>query len=158
GRKRESGIHPPQSLGERPCEWRNQGIRRADHGAVLVQREFREANTIMTREMKTPDGRIVRLRPIRLHRLNHTHGAPAAPVASSPLPAAQGSGARPSDLQSIRSGQAYRVSSSPDQSLVTPQLANELSQLLERFAQENGFNAEQPLIVAFGRGTLGLHR
>jgi hypothetical protein len=30
--------------------------------------------------------------------------------------------------------------------------------VLEQFAQANGFSAEQPLSIAFGRGTLGLHR
>ena len=39
-----------------------------------------------------------------------------------------------------------------------PTARKQLSQILERFAQANGFSAERPLDVAFGRGTLGLHR
>jgi hypothetical protein len=61
-------------------------------------------------------------------------------------------------LQPIPSGQAYRVTSPPEHSLVTPPLASALHQVFERFAQANGFSAEQPLSVSFGRGTLGLHR
>jgi hypothetical protein len=60
--------------------------------------------------------------------------------------------------QPIPSGQAYRVTSPPEHSLVTPPLASALHQVFEQFAQANGFNAEQPLRVSFGRGTLGLHR
>jgi hypothetical protein len=61
-------------------------------------------------------------------------------------------------LQPIPSGQTYRVTSPPEHSLVTPPLAGELHQVFEQFAQANGFSAEQPLSVSFGRGTLGLHR
>jgi hypothetical protein len=61
-------------------------------------------------------------------------------------------------LQPIPSGQAYRVTSPPEHGLVTPPLASALRQVFERFAQTNGFSAEQPLSVSFGRGTLGLHR
>jgi hypothetical protein len=61
-------------------------------------------------------------------------------------------------LQPIPSGQAYRVTSPPEHGLVTPPLASALHQVFEQFAQANGFSAEQPLSIAFGRGTLGLHR
>jgi hypothetical protein len=56
------------------------------------------------------------------------------------------------------SGQTYRLTSPPEHSLVIPPLAGALRQVLEPFAQTNGFSAEQPLSIAFGRGTLGLHR
>jgi hypothetical protein len=65
---------------------------------------------------------------------------------------------RPPALQPIPSGQTYRVASPPEHSLVTPPLASALHQVFEQFAQANGFSAEQPLSIAFGRGTLGLHR
>jgi hypothetical protein len=65
---------------------------------------------------------------------------------------------RQPESQPIPSGQAYRVTSSPEHSLVTPPLAQALSQIFEQFAQVNGFSAERPLDVAFGQGTLGLHR
>jgi hypothetical protein len=50
------------------------------------------------------------------------------------------------------------VTSLPEVSLVTPPLAQALSHLLEQCAKANGFSAEKPLDVAFGQGTLGLHR
>jgi hypothetical protein len=50
------------------------------------------------------------------------------------------------------------VTSPPEVSVVTPQLAQALRRLFAQFAQANGFSAERPLDVAFGQGTLGLHR
>ena len=122
----------------------------------------------MNRVIRTPDGRLVPLRPVRLYRLTPpgaqgpTQMTPphtARPLASSPsAPTATEQTTRHPVLQPIPSGQTYRVTSPPEHSLVTPLLASTLHQVFEQFAQANGFNAEQPLSIAFGRGTLGLHR
>lgn len=116
----------------------------------------------MNRVIRTPDGRPARLRPVRLYRLNHLkHPRAAEPFPSgqtAPPQAANEPTAGQAERQPIPSGQAYRMASPPEQSLVTAQLADELSKALEQFAQTNGFNAEKPLSVSFGRGTLGLHR
>jgi hypothetical protein len=122
----------------------------------------------MNRVIRTPDGRLVPLRPVRLYRLTppgaqvptqmtppHT-ARPQAPSPSAPTAAEQTT--RHPALQPIPSGQAYRVTSPPEHSLVTPPLASALRQVFEQFAQAHGFSAEQPLSIAFGRGTLGLHR
>jgi hypothetical protein len=58
----------------------------------------------------------------------------------------------------MASGEFFRVTSSPAEAIVTPPLARELSNILERFAREHGFIKDKPLEVAFGRGVLGLHR
>lgn len=113
----------------------------------------------MNRMVRTPDGRPARLRPVRLYRLNHPQaGEPLPSDQATPAQAANEPTARQPEQQPIPSGQAYRVTSPPEQSLVTAQLAGELSKALEQFAGANGFSTEQPLSLAFGRGTLGLHR
>ena len=104
--------------------------------------------------LRTPDGR-----PVRLYRLNHPRVAEPAPPSQAATPqAANEPAARQAGRQPIPSGRAYRVDSPPEQSLVTAQLAEELSKALEQCAEANGFSADQPLSVSFGRGTLGLHR
>jgi hypothetical protein len=82
------------------------------------------------------------------------------PTHADSQPAAQPSAETPPPAQSqpVPNGQTYRVTSPPEASHVTPQLAQALSRILEQFAQANGFTIEKPLTVAFGRGTLGLHR
>jgi hypothetical protein len=106
--------------------------------------------------VRTPDGRMARLRPARLLRRRHPHAQTQVTI----LPPQQPESAEPgqSGLQPIPNGQFYRVVSPAQESLVTPPLASELGKALERFAQSNGFTAEQPLGVSFKRGTLGLHR
>lgn len=127
----------------------------------------------MNRIIRTTDGRLVRLRPVRLYGVPpsrpgqpypHLHeqtppSRPAEPqAASQPAPVTNEEGAPQPEAQPIPSGQAYRVTSPPEHSLVTPQLSQIMSKVLEQFAQTNGFSAERPLDVAFGQGTLGLHR
>lgn len=60
--------------------------------------------------------------------------------------------------QPVPSGQFYQVVSPPEDASVMPRLGQELIKFFEQFAQANGFSEEQPLLVAFGRGTMGLHR
>jgi hypothetical protein len=122
----------------------------------------------MNRVIRTPDGRLVQLRPVRLYRV--TPPGPQAPVqmapqraarpnpSSQPAPAAVEQTSRHPALQPIPSGQAYRVASPPEHSLATAPLASALQQVFEQFAPANGFSAEQPLSVSLRRGTLGLHR
>lgn len=129
----------------------------------------------MNRVMRTRDGRLVQVRPVRLYgvpqpRVMQPHPRATAqmtpPHAAEPhassqpasAPATTEEAVRQPEAQPIPSGQAYRVTSPPEHSLVTASLAQQLSQMLEQFAQANGFSAERPLNVAFGRGTLGLHR
>lgn len=115
----------------------------------------------MTRIMTTPDGRRVLLRPLRPVRL------PTPTIGGMPQQAQQQAqspvNSPETEILKIRvlpvpSGQSYRVLSAPEQGLVTPSLLKELAGILEQFAQANGFNAEKPLAIHFGRGTLGLHR
>jgi hypothetical protein len=120
----------------------------------------------MNRVIRTSDGRLVPLRSVRLYRLTPSHtqapGRMTPPHVTKPNPSSQPPTAeqttRHPALQPIPSGQAYRVTSPSEHSLVTPALASALHQVFEQFAQANGFSAEQPLSIAFGRGTLGLHR
>lgn len=115
----------------------------------------------MARIMTTPDGRRVLLRPLRLVRLSgHTTGAaPPQGQAKAQSPAASPETEVPKvRVLPVPSDQSYRVLSAPEQALVTPPLAKELAGVLEQFAQSNGFTAEKPVAIHFGRGTLGLHR
>src|SRR5262245_35146661 len=106
--------------------------------------------------VRTPEGRMARLRPVRLFHLRRSRAQTIEPILYPPQP--ESAESNQSNLQPIPSGQFYRVISPVEESLVTPPLAIELSKALEQFAQSNGFSAEQPLDVLFKRGVLGLHR
>ena len=106
--------------------------------------------------VRTPDGRTARLRPVRLLRMRHPHTQTQVTILPPPQP--ESAESNQSNLQPIPNGQFYRVVSPAQESLVMPPLASELSKALEQFAQSNGFSAEQPLDIAFKRGSLGLHR
>jgi hypothetical protein len=106
--------------------------------------------------VRTPDGRLARLRRVRLFRLKHPRVQTQVTIQPPPQP--ETAETAPPKLQPIPSGQFYRVVSPVEESLVTPSLGSELSKVLEQFAKSNGFSAEQPLSVSFKRGTLGLHR
>jgi hypothetical protein len=58
----------------------------------------------------------------------------------------------------VASGKAYRVVSPPADALVTPALANELQNVLKRFAVEAGFNERNPVSVFFKPGVVGHHK
>ncbi|MBO0724186.1 MAG: hypothetical protein J2P52_01190 [Blastocatellia bacterium] len=106
--------------------------------------------------LRTSEGRVGRLRPVRLLRLARSHAQTIEPILYQPQP--ESAESNQSNLQPIPNGQFFRVVSPVEESLVTPPLAIELSKALEQFAQSNGFSAERPLDVSFKRGVLGLHR
>ncbi len=61
----------------------------------------------------------------------------------------------PSTIRSLRpvqSGQAYRIASAPARGLVTPELAEALETVFERFPRERGFTLEKPLEIRLARG------
>jgi hypothetical protein len=55
------------------------------------------------------------------------------------------------NLRPVRSGKAYRITSSPVRGLVTPKLAEALEIVFEKFAG-CGFTPENPLEISFSRG------
>jgi hypothetical protein len=55
-------------------------------------------------------------------------------------------------LRPVLSGQAYRIASQPARGLVTPELAEALETVFERFARERGFTPEKPLEIRLARG------
>ena len=55
-------------------------------------------------------------------------------------------------LRPVRSGQAYRVVSPPGRGLVTPELAEALESVFERFAHERGFTPQKPVEIRLSRG------
>ena len=115
----------------------------------------------MARVIMTPDGRRIPLRPVRLYRLtNSGERVTPPPQQRQPIPprAPAGAKGRSPGPQPIPSGRSFRVVSPPEDALVTSQLARELGQVLEQFAQTSGFNQENPLTVLFGCGTMGLHK
>jgi hypothetical protein len=70
----------------------------------------------------------------------------AAPrVAPAAAPAARA-------LRPVQGGQAYRIASPPARGLVTPELAEALETVFERFARERGFTPESPLEIELSRG------
>lgn len=58
----------------------------------------------------------------------------------------------------VRSGAAFRVVSPPGNALVTPELADELGRVLERFAVEAGASERQPVTIFFKPGIFGHHQ
>lgn len=58
----------------------------------------------------------------------------------------------PRSLRPIRSSQVYRLTSPPARGLVTPELAEALETVFERFATEHGFNSQNPLTIKLTRG------
>lgn len=61
-------------------------------------------------------------------------------------------------LVPVRSGRGYRVTSPPASALVTGELAHEIENVLERFAQEAGFDEQHPVTAFFRPGLFGHHR
>jgi hypothetical protein len=55
-------------------------------------------------------------------------------------------------LRPVQGGQAYRIASPPARGLVTPELAEVLETVFERFAREHGFTPESPLAIELSRG------
>jgi hypothetical protein len=55
-------------------------------------------------------------------------------------------------LRPVQSGQSYRITSPPARGLVTPDLAEALGTVFERFAREHGFTPEKQLEIRFSRG------
>jgi hypothetical protein len=62
------------------------------------------------------------------------------------------------DHVAVRSGRSYRVTSPPGHARVTRALACELEHVLEKFAQEAGFDERRPVDVFFRPGIFGHHR
>lgn len=91
-------------------------------------------------------------------RLNGTHRPilQLKPVGRLvPLPAPEAEAAPPPNvrpLRPVRSGEAYRIMSPPARGLVTPELAETLETVFERFAHERGRAPEKPLDVQLARG------
>jgi hypothetical protein len=57
-----------------------------------------------------------------------------------------------SRLRLIQGGMSYQVVTQASRAAVTPELAEALESVLERFGQQAGFTRAQPLQVAFARG------
>jgi hypothetical protein len=90
--------------------------------------------------MNEARGEVLQLKPIgRLVPL----AAPRVGCAAAPA-------ARP--LRPVQGGQTYGIASPPARGLVTPELAEALETVFERFARERGFTAEKPLQIALARG------
>lgn len=58
----------------------------------------------------------------------------------------------------IRSGQSYRVTSPPEHALVTPELAEELQRVLEKFARDARHDERRPVSIFFRPGIFGHHK
>jgi len=103
----------------------------------------------MTRGFARPAGHV------RTRTTFHSRARGVAPLPRWPLrPPGPQPGHRP-----IRSGRFYRAlwpAAFPI--LVVPELADEISAVLEEFAQAAGATAAGPLKIMFRRGTMGLHR
>jgi hypothetical protein len=106
----------------------------------------------------TRDGRRMRARPVRLYRVARAPEQTAPFEQPAPSPHSESASAPPLTIQPMTSGRLFRIVSPPGHAQVTAQLARHLSKALEQFAEANGFTQEKPLILSFGRGTLGLHR
>jgi hypothetical protein len=72
---------------------------------------------------------------------------PLAALPSESTPASGGRALRP-----VRNGQFYRITSLPARGLVTPELAEALEAIFERFAEQRGFTRERRLAIGLSRG------
>jgi len=79
-------------------------------------------------------------------------------LAAMPAPTPEPRGAQEEAAAPLSSGRFFRVTSAPEEALVTSDLARELTSVLEEFGERRGFTVEKPLDILFGRGVLGLHR
>lgn len=61
-------------------------------------------------------------------------------------------------LVAIPEGASYRIDSPPADALVTPELAAELSKVLERYAKEAGFGPNRRVGIFFKPGIFGHHK
>jgi len=59
---------------------------------------------------------------------------------------------QPSRFRPIREGMSYRIVTQASRAAVTPELADAVETVFERFAQKAGFTRAQPLQVAIARG------
>jgi len=94
----------------------------------------------MQPRLSAPPHRLVRLRPIG--RL-----MPVAALRPEPEAAPHVRTLRP-----VRSGRAFRITSPPARGLVTPELAEALETVFERFANERGFTPDKPVEIRLARG------
>ncbi len=111
---------------------------------VIVTGPFGEPEAGMAVPMQPSFDRVhhkpLQLRPVgRLVPVATPQGQPEVPPAVR-------------SLRPVRSGHAYRVTSPPARGLVTPELAEALETVFERFAHERGFTPEQPLEIRLSRG------
>jgi hypothetical protein len=58
----------------------------------------------------------------------------------------------------VPSGKAYVVESPPENGLCTPELADELKKVLERFAVDSEFSGRNPVALFFRPGIFGHHK
>jgi len=114
-------------------------------GYLVVVRGTRDEAPASMAEPEAPSLREVRGRTLRLRRVGRL-----LPLAASPseLEAPPDVGL----LRPVRSGDAYRIASPPARGRVTPQLAEALEAVFERFAREHGFTRDKPLEVRLARG------
>lgn len=106
----------------------------------------------------TPRGRTIRARPVRRYRVARVRAQFVHPGPPTPSADSESASIPPPEIHPMPSGKFFRVVSPAQHAEVTHQLSDHLSQALDQFAQASGFTKEKPLILFFGRGTLGLHR
>ena len=129
-----------------------QGMVKAWGYVVIVTRPFGELETDMAALMPR------RFNGMHPKPLNVTHPAilqlrpvgQVVPVAAT-QPKQQAS-PTVRTLRPVRSGQAYRITSPSACGVVTPELADALETVFQRFAQERGFTSENPLEIQLSRG------
>src|SRR4030095_14990122 len=109
----------------------------------------------MARVFIRPVGRTMRGGRPKLYRMEAVRPLPPAPPQGPPA----GPGERGHRRRLIRSGRFHRVfwpSAYPI--AVVPELADQLTAVLEEFAQANGSTSGVPLKIVLRPGTMGLHR
>jgi hypothetical protein len=121
---------------------------------VIVASPISELQT----DMAPPRRPQLKLKQVGHKPLNRTHPAPLQlrPVGqvvavTAPQPKQQAS-PTVRTLRPVRSGEAYRSTSATACGVVTPDLAEGLETIFERFAQEQGFTSEKPLEIRLSRG------
>ncbi len=121
-----------------PLRW---GLKAWSCAVVLETKTMCEQHGALPRPQRFTGAqqRMLQLRPV----------GRMVPVAASRAPTLAGS---LRNLRPVRSGKAYRITSTPARGLVTPELADALETVFDRFARETGFTAEKPLEIRLARG------
>lgn len=119
-------------------------VLRSVRRTVIHSQQFPSHQIGFIRDQNIPADHI----PMQINSLSGYHLRPLGQVA----PVKAGAENKQIPLRAIKDGQAYSLISSAEQNLVTPDLAQALERVFEKFALRCGFTSENPVSIEIRRG------